>query len=72
MRAGSFVEPVGFTASGGRVALSALDTVGYLVGDGVVSVDVAARWARMAWHTAHGAFVALAERAGITVSDQGW
>nr|WP_322756557.1 hypothetical protein [Frankia sp. Cas3] len=66
---GSFVEDVAFTAPGGRVTLSALDTMGHLVGDGVVAVDVVARWAGMSWHTMHGGFIAIAEQAGITVTD---
>jgi hypothetical protein len=41
----SFVEDGGLAARGGRVSRHGLDTMGHLVGDGLVAVDVVARWA---------------------------
>ncbi|WP_431607147.1 transposase [Protofrankia symbiont of Coriaria ruscifolia] len=66
---GRFTEEVPLAARGGRVSLAALGLVGHLVGDGLVTVDTAAEWAGVAWHTAHGAFTRLAAEAGIVATD---
>ncbi|WP_239341917.1 transposase [Frankia sp. CiP3] len=64
-----FVEDPAFAAPGGRVTLAALDLVAHLVGDGMFPVSTVARWAGIAWHTVHDAFVALAQKEGIHTGD---
>jgi transposase len=66
---GRFPEQVPLAARGGRVSLATLELVGRLVGEGLVAVDTAARWAGISWHTAHGGFEQVAARAGIAASD---
>jgi hypothetical protein len=61
-----FTESGALAARGGTtVSAAAKDTAGHLVGDWLVPVDLAARAAGIAWHTAHDGFVGLAEAAGI-------
>lgn len=62
---GSFVESGPLAGRGGRVSQPARETMGRLVGDWLVPVSRVAGAAGVGWHTAHGGFVAVAERAGI-------
>jgi transposase len=63
-----FTEGGPLAARGGTVSAAAKETMGHLVGDWVVAVDLVARAAGVSWHTAHRGFVAVAEEAGIVVT----
>lgn len=64
-----FVEDTALAVRGGRVSLAALETMGRLVGDWLVPVSRAAAPLKAGWHTAHGAFVRVADTAGIVAGD---
>ncbi|AEH07618.1 transposase IS204/IS1001/IS1096/IS1165 family protein [Candidatus Protofrankia datiscae] len=63
-----FTEGGPLAARGGTVSAAAKETMGHLVGDWVVAVDLVARTAGVSWHIAHRGFVAVAEEAGIVVT----
>ncbi|WP_250280033.1 hypothetical protein [Frankia sp. Cppng1_Ct_nod] len=63
-----FTEGGPLAARGGTVSLSAKDTMGHLIGDWLVPVDVVTRAAGIGWHTAHGGFIALAASEGTVVT----
>lgn len=67
-RAG-FTEDGPVAARSGRVSTAGRETIGRLCGDWLVSVSRVAGAAGVAWHTAHDAFVGVAEAAGIVVTD---
>ena len=65
----SFTETA--PVAGGRAGVSAHSrtVMGHLVGDWLVPVSRVAAGVGVAWHTVHDAFVGVADRAGIVVTD---
>ncbi len=67
----SFTEDGPVASRGARVSTPGRETIGHLCGDWLVAVSRLADTLGISWHTAHEAFVRLAETAGIVVTDPG-
>ncbi|MEX5637027.1 hypothetical protein [Parafrankia sp. FMc2] len=67
----SFTEDGPVASSGARVSTPGRETIGHLCGDWLVAASRLADTLGISWHTAHEAFVRLAETAGIVITDPG-